>query len=57
MEHEVEADEAPSTVEEQEPPPPEPVKLDIEKFTGTKNWLGGYRHKVNETGDHIQTDP
>ena len=49
MEREVDADEAPSAVEE-ETPNPEQTKVDIEKFSGTKNWLGGFRHKVNETG-------
>jgi len=51
MEREVDADEAPSAVEE-ETPNPEQTKVDIEKFAGTKNWLGGFRHKVNETEFH-----
>lgn len=51
MEHvEVEADEAPSAELETEAPV-EPTKVDIQKFAGSKNWLGGYRHKVNETGE------
>ena len=30
--------------------PQEPIKIEIEKFTGKKTWLGGYRHKLNDKG-------
>jgi hypothetical protein len=29
----------------------EETKIEIQKFNGNKNWLGGYKHKVNETGN------
>ena len=29
----------------------EEAKIEIQKFNGNKNWLGGYKHKVNETGN------
>jgi len=50
MEREVEAEEAPS--QEQEEPTVEQIKVEIEKFVGRKNWLGGYKHKVKETEYH-----
>ena len=30
--------------------PQEPIKVEIEKFTGKKHWLGGFRHKLNDKG-------
>jgi len=32
--------------------PQEPIKIEIEKFTGKKTWLGGYRHKLNDKEFH-----
>merc|ERR1719481_2356600 len=46
MEHiEVDADQAPSTA--QNGPP-----VQVEKFTGRKNWLGGFKHKINDKEFH-----